>query len=84
MEQEVGLIAKDAFRLYQLIWKKFVSCQMADQIYDQTTIKVTARGEKKYGLKVVGMVEKFDGWKRLYKKSEVQEDQQELPEGGRG
>ena len=46
---------------------------MADQIYDQTTIKVTAIGDKKYGLKVVGMVEKFDGWKRLYKKPEVQE-----------
>lgn len=79
LEQEVGLIAKDAFRLYQLIWKKFVSCQMADQIYDQTTIKVAAVGDQKYGLKVVGMVEKFDGWKRLYKKPEVQEDQQELP-----
>jgi DNA topoisomerase-1 len=80
LEQEVGLIAKDAFRLYQLIWKKFVSCQMADQIYDQTTIKVTALGNKKYGLKAVGMVEKFDGWKKLYKKAEGQEeDQQELP-----
>src|SRR3989338_3112520 len=60
LEQEVGLIAKDAFRLYQLIWKKFVSCQMADQIYDQTTIKVAAQGDRKYGLKVVGMVEKID------------------------
>ena len=95
LEQEVGLIAKDAFRLYQLIWKKFVSCQMADQIYDQTTIKVTAIGDKKYGLKVVGMVEKFDGWKRLYKKPEVQEstkkynnvqeeEGQELPEVKQG
>ncbi|MBI5356074.1 type I DNA topoisomerase [Candidatus Collierbacteria bacterium] len=69
LEQEVGLIAKDAFRLYQLIWKKFVSCQMADQIYDQTTIKVLAQGIKKYGLKVVGMVEKFEGWKILYQSS---------------
>ncbi|MEK7111348.1 MAG: DNA topoisomerase, partial [Patescibacteria group bacterium] len=79
----------------QLIWKKFVSCQMADQIYDQTTIKVTAIGDKKYGLKVVGMVEKFDGWKRLYKKPEVQEstkkynnvqeeEGQELPEVKQG
>jgi len=93
LEQEVGLIAKDAFRLYQLIWKKFVSCQMADQIYDQTTIKVAAQGDKKYGLKVVGMVEKFDGWKKLYQSANIKSqndsdgidtDGQRLPEVGQG
>ncbi len=93
LEQEVGLIAKDAFRLYQLIWKKFVACQMADQIYDQTTIKVMALGDKKYGLKAVGMVEKFKGWKRVYQgtrdkgqglRAEAEEDGQRLPEVEQG
>ena len=92
LEQEVGLIVKDAFRLYQLIWRKFVACQMADQIYDQTTIRVIAQGDKKYGLKVVGMVEKFDGWKRAYQvtKAEGQrlkaegEEEQRLPEVEQG
>ena len=61
-----GQFGRDAVRLYELIWKRFVGSQMADQIYDQTTITVTAQGKDKYKLSVTGQVEKFPGWKILY------------------
>src|SRR3990167_6461387 len=52
-----GQFGRDAVRLYELIWKRFVGSQMADQIYDQTTITVTAQGKDKYKLSVTGQVE---------------------------
>ena len=55
-------------KLYRLIWKRFVSCQMSDSVVDATTVVVTAKGTKKYTLKATGSVVKFDGWKKLYKK----------------
>jgi DNA topoisomerase-1 len=58
-----GQFGRDAVRLYDLIWKRFVAGQMADQIYDQTTIVVKASGSKIYRLSVTGQVEKFAGWK---------------------
>lgn len=63
-----GQFGRDAVRLYELIWKRFVGGQMADQIYDQTTITVKAAGGRIYQLSVIGQVEKFAGWKVLYQK----------------
>lgn len=55
-----------AQKLYGLIWKRFVSCQMTDAIYDATTIEVEAQAEKIYGLKATGSIMKFAGWKKVY------------------
>ncbi|MBU3022708.1 type I DNA topoisomerase [Aestuariibacter sp. A3R04] len=53
---------RDAQRLYELIWRQFVACQMTNAKYDATTIKVSA-GE--YELVAKGRVLKFDGWTRV-------------------
>ncbi|AXR06282.1 type I DNA topoisomerase [Salinimonas sediminis] len=53
---------RDAQRLYELIWRQFVACQMTPAKYDATTIKVAA-GE--YELVAKGRVLKFDGWTRV-------------------
>ncbi len=53
---------RDAQRLYELIWRQFVACQMTPAKYDATTIKVAA-GD--YGLTAKGRVLKFDGWTRV-------------------
>jgi DNA topoisomerase-1 len=53
---------KDAERLYELIWKRFVACQMMPSVYDETTIDVAA-GE--YLLRASGQVMKFDGWRKI-------------------
>jgi len=60
-------------KLYQLIWRRTVASQMADAVYDATTIDVI--GEKKetsnkiqeYGLRATGSIMKFPGWRVLFK-----------------
>ena len=53
---------RDAQRLYELIWRQFVSCQMTPAKYDATRLTVTA-GD--YELRASGRVLKFDGWTRV-------------------
>src|SRR5665213_668289 len=44
--EEIKKMGKDHIRLYDLIWKRMVACQMADAIYDQTTVDVEAVDKK--------------------------------------
>ena len=53
---------RDAQRLYELIWRQFVACQMTNAKYDATTIKVAA-GD--FELTAKGRVLRFDGWTRV-------------------
>jgi DNA topoisomerase-1 len=53
----------DELKLYELIWKRFVACQMEAAVYDQTSVDVQA-GE--YLLRAAGSVLKFEGFLRLY------------------
>ncbi|MBI4035822.1 type I DNA topoisomerase [Candidatus Daviesbacteria bacterium] len=70
--RQISGMNKDHFRLYDLIWKRFVACQMNEAVLDQTTIDVKA-GD--YLLRATGSVVKFDGWLKLYTKKEDQEDE---------
>ncbi|MGB6882209.1 MAG: type I DNA topoisomerase, partial [Microgenomates group bacterium] len=49
-----GKYSKDAERLYSLIWKRFVACQMKEALYDETTVEVEAADGKKYLLRTSG------------------------------
>src|SRR3989344_4440751 len=65
-----GNFNKDHARLYELIWKRFVACQMNEAVMDQTSIDVSADS---YLLRASGSVIKFDGWLKLYGKEEDEE-----------
>jgi DNA topoisomerase-1 len=56
-------LPEDEFKLYQLIWKRFLASQMNEAVYDQTTIDVAA-GD--YRLRATGSVPKFDGFLAVY------------------
>ncbi|RUO65722.1 DNA topoisomerase I [Pseudidiomarina planktonica] len=53
---------RDAQRLYELIWRQFVACQMTPARYDSTTLTATA-GE--FELKARGRVLRFAGWTKV-------------------
>jgi DNA topoisomerase-1 len=53
----------DVFKLYQLIWQRFVASQMLPAVFDQTSIDITA-GD--YTFRATGSVQKFDGFLRVY------------------
>jgi Topoisomerase IA len=62
----------DAHRLYDLIWRQFVACQMVAAKYDSTTLTVEA-GE--FSLKAKGRILRFDGWTRVQRPTGKNEDQ---------
>ncbi|MBM7074391.1 type I DNA topoisomerase [Shewanella sp. 202IG2-18] len=55
-------VERDAQRLYELIWRQFVACQMTPAQYDATKLKVEA-GD--YLLTASGRTLKFDGWTKV-------------------
>ncbi len=71
-------LGADEFKLYQLIWQRFVASQMNPAIFDQTTIDIAA-GD--YTLRATGSVEKFNGFRAVYEegkdeKVEMEEDEE--------
>ena len=74
-----GNFNKDHIRLYDLIWKRFVACQMNEAVLDQTTVDVSADD---YLFRATGSVIKFEGWLKLYGNgTEEKEDEEKiLPE----
>ena len=57
-------LTSDQFKLYNLVWSRYVSSQMAAAIYDTKAIKIK-NGE--YQLTASGSKVIFDGWRKVYK-----------------
>ncbi len=72
-------LSPDQFKLYDLIWKRFVASQMAQAIIDQKTILIEA--SKKYLFSVAGSTVKFQGFMKLYSidSTSKEKDIQALP-----
>src|SRR3989344_994584 len=68
----------DHNKLYDLIWRRMVACQMEAAVVVEKTVLVCAMGNKTYLLKAAGQKVKFDGWYKVYQKIPLKE--QVLPE----
>jgi DNA topoisomerase I len=68
---------RDHARLYELIWKRFLACQMNEAIMDQTSIDISA---DEYILRTTGSIIKFDGWLKLYGKVKEEGEEEEEEE----
>ncbi len=51
------------FRLYSLIWKRFIASQMKEAIFDKADVEINAG---RYGLKAQGSLLKFNGFLKVY------------------
>ncbi|MBU0671603.1 MAG: topoisomerase DNA-binding C4 zinc finger domain-containing protein, partial [Candidatus Margulisbacteria bacterium] len=65
----------DELKLYDLIWKRFVACQMNSAIFDQTSIDISAND---YVFRTTGSVLKFDGFIKVYLEGEDEEGEKEM------
>ena len=63
----------DAKRLYELIWKRTMACQMSDAELERTTAKI-AISTNKEELTAQGEVLKFDGFLKVYMEDRDEED----------
>ncbi|HTV59937.1 MAG TPA: type I DNA topoisomerase [Verrucomicrobiae bacterium] len=66
----------DMFKLYQMIWQRFVASQMVPAVFDQTTIDVNAND---YTFRANGSVMKFEGYLAAYQV--VKEEEEKDDEG---
>ncbi|MBW2654007.1 MAG: type I DNA topoisomerase [Deltaproteobacteria bacterium] len=75
-----NFLSPDQFKLYDLIWKRFVASQMAQAIIDQKTILIQAT--EKYLFSVSGSTVKFAGYMTLYPQNGDlnEKDAQTLPD----
>jgi len=65
---------EQGFRLYDLIWRRFIACQMSQAIFDSTTVDI---GAKNYVFRATGQILKFDGFLKVYP---LKYEETELPE----
>ncbi len=65
MEQKLD---SDAHRLYELIWKRTVACQMNPAILDRVVVDASSSDDKIL-LRATGQVIQFDGFLKLYQES---------------
>jgi len=72
-------LTDEQFRLYTLIWRRFVASQMAPAVFDVTTVDIAAGS---YGLRATGSIVKFPGFQKLYEE-ERDEDRDEEDEVGK-
>jgi len=70
-------LTPDQYRLYKLIWSRFVACQMADAIFDTVSADIGCAG---YIFRATGQTVSFPGFLALYEES-VDEDKDEDAEG---
>ncbi|MFR2926580.1 MAG: type I DNA topoisomerase, partial [Eubacterium sp.] len=71
-------LQRDQFRLYQLIWKRFVASQMAPAVYETTSVRIAA-GE--YIFTVAASKVMFDGFMSVYKNEDDAEATNTLAKG---
>ena len=64
-------LSKEQFRLYQLIWKRFVASRMANAIYETTSVKIKAGV---YQFTAAASKVKFDGFLSVYSVEEEKEE----------
>ncbi|NVM23542.1 MAG: type I DNA topoisomerase [Desulfobacterales bacterium] len=68
-------LSKDQLALYELIWKRFVACQMKAAVLDQTSVMISAGP---YIFQASGSVVRFAGFMALY----ISSNETQAPSGG--
>jgi DNA topoisomerase I len=77
-DQVKQYVQEDEFKVYKLIWQRFVASQMNPAVFDQTTVDIDAKsGSDVFWLRVTGSVMKFDGFLKVYEESKEGKDEED-------
>ncbi len=74
-------LSRDQYRLYKLIWERFIASQMPPAVY--TTLAADISSDK-YIFRATGSVLVFDGYLSVYKKNEEKSEEGAMPEISKG
>ncbi|MDI6780948.1 MAG: type I DNA topoisomerase [bacterium] len=73
-------LTQDQYRLYKLIWNRFVASQMTSALLEITTADILIQGKAKYLFRITGSVVKFNGFMAVYVESKDEENDEEEKE----
>ncbi len=77
-DQVKQYLREDEFKVYKLIWQRFVASQINPAIFDQTTVDIEAKnGNEVFWFRVTGSVLKFDGFLRVYEEAKEGKDEED-------
>jgi len=77
-EQVKQYLKEDEFKVYKLIWQRFVASQIMPAVFDQTTVDIDAKsGADNIWFRVTGSVLKFDGFLKVYEESKEGKDEED-------
>lgn len=74
-------LTKEQYKLYKLIWERFIASQMAPAVYETQSIKIFA---DKYVFRASGSVIKFKGFLEVYDKNDDEKAEGKIPEVEKG
>ena len=70
-------LTSDQYKLYRLIYNRFIASQMASAIYDTVTVSIDGN---EYNFKANGQTMKFKGYMTIYVENEEKEEFEKIPE----
>ena len=79
-DQMKQYLQEDEYKVYKLIWQRFVASQMNPAVFDQTTVDIDAKtktGDVVYRFRVTGSVLKFEGFLKVYEESRDSKDEED-------
>ncbi|MCI5751154.1 MAG: type I DNA topoisomerase [Oscillospiraceae bacterium] len=76
-----GSLTTEQYKLYKLIWERFIASQMSNALLDTVSVDITANG---CSFKATGFSVKFDGFTVLYEESKDDEENKVLPKIEKG
>ena len=68
-------LTADQYKLYELIWLRFVASQMSDAVFNTVTIDIAGQSEKECVLRATGRTVKFPGYLSVYKDPEEENNE---------
>jgi DNA topoisomerase I len=78
-EQMKEFLQEDEYKVYKLIWQRFVASQMNPAVFDQTTVDIDAQTKSGeiHKFRVTGSVLKFEGFLKVYEESKDSKDEED-------
>jgi DNA topoisomerase I len=71
-------LKEDEYKVYKLIWQRFVASQIMPAVFDQTIVDIDAKtGKYTFWFRVTGSVLKFDGFLKVYEESKEGKDEED-------
>jgi len=71
-------LGEDEYKVYKLIWQRFVASQMMPAVFDQTGVDIEAKSANEtFIFRVTGSVLKFEGFLKVYEESKEGKDEED-------